>query len=185
VAAYDPDADIVARLRELSLSQDLLFPDAVVFSEQADDLSVEIALQWTNGVTEQIHSYANDNPTTQGGMHVEGFSKALTDGVKAHAGSADSTSVSLLGGDIREGLRAIIRTHCDDPSFEPIHDDGSNGRKLSTVRIREFVYWATSTHLSSWLDDHPTEATLIVHKSISAAHDRVLARAQSEDREAG
>jgi DNA gyrase subunit B len=178
VAAYDPDADVVAQLRELNLSQDLLFPDAVVFSEQVDDLSVEIALQWTNGVNEQICSYANGSPTTQGGMHVEGFSKALTDRVKANAGSADSTGVSLFGEDIREGLRAIIRTHCDDPSFEPIHDDGVNGRKLSTVRIREFVYWATSKHLSSWLDDHPTEATLIVHKSISAAHDRELARAQ-------
>ena len=54
----------------------------------------------------------------------------------------------------------------------------STVRKLSTVRIREFVYWATSKHLYSWLDDHPTEATLIVNKSISAAHDRELARAQ-------
>ena len=73
MAAYDPEADVVAQLRELNLSQDLLFPDAVVFSEQVDDLPVEIALQWTNGVNEQICSYANDSPTTQGGTHVEGF----------------------------------------------------------------------------------------------------------------
>ena len=58
MAAYDPEADVVAQLRELNLSQDLLFPDAVVFSEQVDDLSVEIALQWTNGDNEQICSYA-------------------------------------------------------------------------------------------------------------------------------
>jgi DNA gyrase subunit B len=181
VAAYDPDANIVAQLGELNLSQDLLFPDVVVLSEQVDDLSIEIALQWTKGVTEQICSYANGSPTTQGGMHVEGFSKALTEVVKAHASSRglpDSTSVSLLGGDIREGLRAIIRMRCDDPCFEPINDDGINGRRLGSVRIREFVYWATSKHLSSWLDEHPSEATLIVHKSISAAHDRVLPRSQ-------
>jgi DNA gyrase subunit B len=141
VTAYDSDADIVAQLRELNHSQESLFPDAVVFSEQIDDLSVEVALQWTNGVSDYIRSYANDSPTTQGGMHVEGFSKALTEVVKADAGSRglpDSTSVSLFGADIREGLRAIIRAHCDDPCFEPFHDDGINGRKLSTVRIREF-----------------------------------------------
>ena len=101
MAAYDPDANIVAQLGELNLSQDLLFPDVVVLSEQVDDLSIEIALQWTKGVTERICSYANGSPTTQGGMHVEGFSKALTEVVKAHASSRglpDSTSVSLLVG---------------------------------------------------------------------------------------
>ena len=88
--AYDPDANIVAQLGELNLSQDLLFPDVVVLSEQVDDLSIEIALQWTKGVTEQICSYANGSPTTQGGMHVEGFSKALTEVVKAHTSPVDS-----------------------------------------------------------------------------------------------
>ena len=82
-------AAVVGQLWELNLSQNLLIPDAMVFSEQVDDLSVEIALQWTSGVTGHILSYANDSPTTQGGMHVEGFSKALTDMVKANAGSAD------------------------------------------------------------------------------------------------
>ena len=42
------------------------------------------------------------------------------------------------------------------PRLSQSNDDGVNGRKLSTVRIREFVYWATSKHLYSWLDDHPT-----------------------------
>ena len=157
VAAYDPDANIVAQLGELNLSQDLLFPDVVVLSEQVDDLSIEIALQWTKGVTERICSYANGSPTTQGGMHVEGFSKALTEVVKAHASSRglpDSTSVSLLGGDIREGLRAIIRMRCDDPCFEPTNDDGINGRRLGSVRIREFVYWA-SICPPGWMNIQP------------------------------
>ena len=188
MAVDDSDAEIVDQLRELlSKREDLLFPGAMTFSEEVADLSVEVALQWTNGVTEHICSYANDSPTRQGGMHVEGFSKALTEVVKTYASSgglSDSTTVSLLGGDIREGLTAIIRTRCDDPWVEPIHDDGINGRKLGTVKMREFVYWATAKHLSAWLDEHPTEAAMIVKRSISAARDRVLARAQW-DRERG
>ena len=76
MAADDPDADIIGQLRELSHSGDLLFPGAVAFSEKASDLSVEVAFQWTNGVTDHISSYANESPTTKGGMHVEGFSTA-------------------------------------------------------------------------------------------------------------
>jgi DNA gyrase subunit B len=187
VAVDNSDADLVGQLAELNQFEDLLFPGCVIFSEEVAELSVEVALQWSNGVTDHICSYANNSPTLQGGTHVEGFSKALAEVVKGYAtssGLADSTTASLLGGDIREGLRGIIRTHCDDPWFEPIHDDGINGRKLRTVKMREFVYWSTKQNLSSWLDEHPAEATLIVNKSISATHDRVLARAQWDQRRA-
>jgi DNA gyrase/topoisomerase IV subunit B len=62
-------------MRELNDSEDLLFPGAVVFSETLADASVEVALQWTNGITAHICSYANDSPTTKGGMHVEGSAR--------------------------------------------------------------------------------------------------------------
>lgn len=181
MAEDDPAADMIELLRELSHSGDLLFPGAVSFSEKVSDLSVQVAFQWTHGVADHIFSYANESPTTRGGMHVEGFSTGLTEAVRTYARLnelVESTNEFLLGGDIREGLTAIIRTHCDDPWFEPIHDDGVTGRKLGTVRMREFVYWATRKHLSSWLDEHPIEATLIVKMSVASAHDRVLARSQ-------
>jgi len=181
VGADNSDGDIPGKLGNLSHPEDVLFPEPVIFSEAVADLSVEVALQWTNGVADHTSSFANDSVTARGGMHVEGFSKALTEVVRTYASSnglLDSTTEFLVGEDIREGVTAIIRTHCDDPWFEPIHDDGISGRKLGTVRLREFVYWATSKHLSSWLDEHPTEAILIVNKSIAAAHDRVVARGQ-------
>ena len=181
VAADDLDADIVEQLRKLNRPEELLFSAMVTFSEEVADLSVAVALQWTNGETGHISSYANDSPTTRGGAHVEGFSRALTEAVKAYAiasGLVGSAGDILLGDDIRQGLTAIIRTHCDDPWFEPIHDDGINGRKLGTVKMREFVYWTTRPRLSSWLEEHPTEANLIVQRAISAAHDRVSDSAQ-------
>jgi DNA gyrase subunit B len=186
IAADHIDADMIRNFGELPHPEDLLFPGPMIFSEQVADLSAVVALHWTNGVTDNICSYANDSPTARGGMHVEGFSRALAGVIRTYASSSqpvDSTTDSLFGEDIREGLMAIIRTHCDDPWFEPLHDNGINGRKLNTLKMREFVYWATSTHLTSWLDEHPREATLIVNKSISAAHDRVRARAQWDQRQ--
>ena len=120
MAAYDPDANIVAQLGELNLSQDLLFPDVVVLSEQVDDLSIEIALQWTSGVAEQICSYANGSPTTQGGMHVEGFSKALTEVVGA------SPALEERGGRTHMGRTALLSSSPAAFVYSEGHDDRSD-----------------------------------------------------------
>ena len=76
MAADTPDADLIGQLQALSHSWDPLFPGVVTFSEEASDLSVKVAFQWTNDETDQVRSNANENPTTKGGTHVEGFSRA-------------------------------------------------------------------------------------------------------------
>ena len=110
----------------------------------------------------------------EGGTHVEGFKKALTDVVNKYAragGQLKEKDENLLGEDIREGLTAIVSVKLRDPQFE-----GQTKAKLGNVPMRSLVERATNEKLAEWLEEHPTEARQIVNKSIAASRARVAAR---------
>ena len=100
-------------------------------------MEVEIALQWNAGFYESIHSFANGISTIDGGMHEEGFKKALTNVANKYArakGTLKEKDENLLGEDIREGLTAIISVRLQDPQFE-----GQTKAKLGNVPVRSLV----------------------------------------------
>ena len=165
---------IVDFARHLNSSKEALFKKVAYYEVVEHNQEVEIALQWNTGFYEGIHSFANGIATIEGGMHEEGFKKALTNVVNRYArtkGLVKEKDENLLGEDIREGLTAILAVRLRDPQFE-----GQTKAKLGNVSIRSLVERATNEKLADWLEEHPTEARQIVNKAIQAARARSAAR---------
>ncbi|MGH9304112.1 MAG: toprim domain-containing protein, partial [Acidimicrobiales bacterium] len=133
-----------------------------------------VALQWNTGYYESLHSFANGIATIEGGMHEEGFRKALTNAVNKHARQKNlikDGADNLAGEDIREGLTAIVSVRLTDPQFE-----GQTKAKLGNVSTRSLVERATNEKLAEWFDENPKEAGQVVQKSLLAQRARVAAR---------
>jgi DNA gyrase subunit B len=169
---------IIDFVRHLNHAKEALFRRVCHFAQVEDDQEVEIALQWNTGYYESIHSFANGIATIEGGMHEEGFKKALTNVVNKYARAKQllkEKDDNLIGEDIREGLTAIISVRLREPQFE-----GQTKAKLGNVAIRSLVERATNEKFGDWLEEHPTEARQIVQKAIVAARARVAARQARE-----
>ncbi|MDQ3980078.1 MAG: DNA topoisomerase (ATP-hydrolyzing) subunit B [Actinomycetota bacterium] len=165
---------IIDFVRHLNHAKEALFKRVCHFESAEEDQEVELALQWNTGYHEGIHSFANGIATIEGGMHEEGFKKAITNVVNRYARAKSllkEKDPNLLGEDIREGLTAIVSVKLRDPQFE-----GQTKAKLGNVSIRSLVERVTNEKLTDWLEEHPTEARQIVNKAIQASRARVAAR---------
>ena len=162
-------------VRHLNASKEPLFKRVGYLSASEETQEVEIAFQWNTGYHEGLHSFANGIATNEGGMHEEGFKKALTNAVNKYAKARgllkEGKDDNLLGEDIREGLTGIISVRLQDPQFE-----GQTKAKLGNVSMRSLVERSTNERLGDWLEEHPPEARQIVQKSLQAARARMAAR---------
>jgi DNA gyrase subunit B len=170
---------IVDFVRHLNDSKEPLFKRVGSLEQAEEDQEVEVAFQWSTGYqTDGLHSFANGINTIEGGMHEEGFKKALTNVVNRYArekGLLKEKEDNLQGEDIREGLTAIISVRLRDPQFE-----GQTKGKLGNVSIRSLVERATNEKLRDWFEENPTEARKVVAKAIQASRARMAARKARE-----
>lgn len=158
----------------LNHAKESLFKKVAYFEGQEEDRQVEVALQWNTGYYEGIHSYVNGISTPEGGMHEEGFRKAVTNVVNKYARNRNllkEKEDNLLGEDVREGLTCIISVKLPEPQFE-----GQTKTKLGSVVMRSLVERMTNERLMEWLEEHPTEGRQIIQKGLQAARARVAAR---------
>lgn len=165
---------IIDFVSHINASKEPLFKRVGSYVVKEDDMECEIAFQWNTGYHDGIYSYANGISTTEGGMHEEGFKKALTIVTNKYArdrGVLKEKDDNLQGEDIREGLTAIISVKLRDPQFE-----GQTKAKLGNVPVRSMVERATNDKLREWLDEHPNEGKAIVSKGYAAARARVEAK---------
>ena len=165
---------IVDYVKHLNASKESLFKKVGSFEVAEETQEVEIAFQWNSGYYESIHSFANGISTNEGGMHEEGFRKALTNVLNRYAKKRNllkEKEENLLGEDIREGLTCIISARLAEPQFE-----GQTKAKLGNVSIRSLVERATNEKLAEWLEENPREAGQIVSKAIQASRARMAAR---------
>ena len=161
-------------VRHLNASKESLFRKVAYFAQVEDDQEIEVALQWNTSYYESIWSFANGIATVEGGMHEEGFKKALTNVVNRSArgrGALKDSDPNIQGEDIREGLTAIISVRLRNPQFE-----GQTKAKLGNVTIRSLVERATNEKLAEWLDENPREANQVLQKALLAQRARVAAR---------
>ncbi len=175
---YQYAGGIIDFVGHLNASKEALFKRVAHFEVAEEDGYVAVALQWNTGYYEGIHSFANGISTHEGGMHEEGFKKALTAVVNKYArakATLKEKDENLLGEDIREGLTAIVSVKLRDPQFE-----GQTKAKLGNVPMRSLVERATNEKLAEWLEEHPAESRQIVAKSVQAARARVAARSARE-----
>jgi len=172
---YKYDGGIIDFVRHVNSSKEALFKLVGFFEQSEDNQEVEVAFQWNTGFnSDGLHSFANGINTIEGGMHEEGFRKALTITVNKYArakGLLKEKEENLLGEDIREGLTAIISVRLGEPQFE-----GQTKAKLGNVSVRSLVERATNERLADWLEENPAEAKKMVAKSMQAANARIAAR---------
>jgi len=165
---------IVDFVKHLNATKEPLFKRVISYTETGDDYEVDVAMQWNTGFYEGIHSFANNIATTEGGMHEEGFKKALTNVVNRYAkakGILKEKDANLLGEDIREGLTAILSVKLRNPQFE-----GQTKAKLGNTEMRSLVEKATNDRFAQWLEEHPAEAKQAMAKANQAAKARMAAR---------
>ncbi|HEX4489869.1 MAG TPA: DNA topoisomerase (ATP-hydrolyzing) subunit B [Acidimicrobiia bacterium] len=168
------DGGISDFVRHLNASKEPLSEHVIAFADSSDTSEVDLAMQWNTGYNEGLHSFANNIATTEGGMHEEGFKKALTNAVNKYARAKSllkEKDENLLGEDIREGLTAIISVKLRNPQFE-----GQTKTKLGNTDMRSLVEKVTNEKLGDWLEEHPTDTKAILTKIVQAARARVAAR---------
>jgi DNA gyrase subunit B len=149
-----------------------------VIAIEAEDkkarLSLEVSMQWNQGFSESVYTFANTIHTHEGGTHEEGFRTALTSVVNKFAEDQNLIKKKedrLTGDDVREGLTAIVSIKLGEPQFE-----GQTKTKLGNTEAKSFTQKIVNEQLTAWFEQNPAEGKDIIRKSIDAASARVAAR---------
>ncbi|MFC3196638.1 DNA topoisomerase (ATP-hydrolyzing) subunit B [Parapedobacter deserti] len=151
-----------------------LIPEPIYVEGLKQGIPVELALQYNDTYSENVHSYVNNINTIEGGTHVAGFRRGLTRTLKAYAdksGLLKNMKVEITGDDFREGLTAVISVKVAEPQFE-----GQTKTKLGNNEVMGAVDMAVGEILNNYLEENPKEAKTIVQKVIIAAQARAAAR---------
>jgi DNA gyrase subunit B len=175
---YRYNGGIVDFVKYLNSSKEPLFAKVISFAAEGNEGVIEVAMQWNEGYSEAIHTFANNINTIEGGMHEEGFKQALTGTLNRYAkaqGLLKDKDDEITGDDVREGLTAIVSVKLTDPQFE-----SQTKIKLGNTEIRSFVAKTVNEKLAEFLEEHPTEARKIVAKARDAARARMAARKARE-----
>ncbi len=162
----------------LDANRERLIEKIIHITYDKTEIPVEIALQYNNSFSENVHSYVNNINTIEGGTHLAGFRRGLTRTLKKYAEDSGATSklkFDINGDDFREGLTAIISVKVAEPQFE-----GQTKTKLGNSEVMGAVDQAVSTMLTNYLEENPKDARIIVQKVILAATARHAARKARE-----
>ncbi|MBG0859699.1 MAG: DNA topoisomerase (ATP-hydrolyzing) subunit B [Bacteroidales bacterium] len=162
----------------LDANRERITEKPIHISYDKTEIPVEIALQYNNSFSENVHSYVNNINTIEGGTHLAGFRRGLTRTLKKYAedsGAAAKLKFDINGDDFREGLTAVISVKVAEPQFE-----GQTKTKLGNSEVMGAVDQAVSTMLTNYLEENPKDARIIVQKVILAATARHAARKARE-----
>jgi DNA gyrase subunit B len=173
-AVYKASGGLSDFVKHLSQGKSPLHGKVIDFEGKREDSEVDVAMQWNDGYAESLHTFANTINTHEGGMHEEGYKKALTNVINRYArqkGLLKEKEDNLSGEDVREGLTAIVSVKLREPQFE-----GQTKTKLGNTEMRSFVETTVNDKLMTWLEEHPGDAKRIVLKSSQAAKARMAAR---------
>ncbi|MDD2984166.1 MAG: DNA topoisomerase (ATP-hydrolyzing) subunit B [Crocinitomicaceae bacterium] len=162
----------------LDRNREALIPDVISFEGERDGIPVEVALTYNTSYTENIHAYVNNINTHEGGTHLSGFRRGLTNTLKKYAtdsGMLAREKIEIDGDDFREGLTAVLSVKVQEPQFE-----GQTKTKLGNREVTAPVSQCVSEMLANYLEEHPNEAKIIVEKVILAARARHAAKKARE-----
>ncbi len=177
--SYRFDGGIVEYVQFINRSKTSLHEKPIYVNVDRDGLQVEIGMQYTDSYAENIHTFANNINTTEGGTHLVGFRSALTrtlnDYAKKNGYLKGGDGDSLSGEDVREGLTAILSVKLPEPQFE-----GQTKTKLGNSDVRGIVESAVSEKLFEYLEENPKVAQTCISKAIVAAQAREAARKARE-----
>lgn len=174
---FNYSGGIIEFVEYLNKKKQPLHEKPIYFERQRDDMVVEIAMQYTNGYTENVYSFANNINTHEGGTHIIGFKTALTrvanDYIKANKLSKEDEK--LTGDDVREGLTAIISVKLMEPQFE-----GQTKTKLGNSEVKGIVDSLVTDGLAEYFEENPKVANIILDKALLAQRAREAAKKARE-----
>jgi DNA gyrase subunit B len=162
----------------LDRNREPLVGEVIYFEGEKDGIPVEVALTYNTSYTENIQAYVNNINTHEGGTHLSGFRRGLTNTLKKYAtdsGMLAKEKVEIEGDDFREGLTAVVSVKVAEPQFE-----GQTKTKLGNREVTAPVSQSVSEMLSIYLEEHPNDAKTIVQKVVLAAKARQAARKARE-----
>ncbi|HET6515007.1 MAG TPA: DNA topoisomerase (ATP-hydrolyzing) subunit B [Thermodesulfovibrionales bacterium] len=169
---------IVSFVEHLNKNKAPLHPKPIYVSGERDGISAEVALQYNDGYSETIFTFANNINTREGGTHLIGFKSALTRTANSYASSSGIIKTGkegISGDDIREGLTAVVSVKLPNPQFE-----GQTKMKLGNSEAKGIVESIVNDALSTYFEENPPTAKKIIEKAIQAARAREAARKARE-----
>jgi DNA gyrase subunit B len=172
------EGGIISFVQYINQNKDVIHDDVIYISGEKENAIIEFALQYTETYIENVFSFANNIPTTEGGSHVTGFKTAITKVINDYARKYNilrENEKNLSGEDVREGITAIINVKLTDPQFE-----GQTKTKLGNADIRSLAETVIGEKLQSYLEENPKQAKIIVEKSITSSRAREAARKARE-----
>jgi DNA gyrase subunit B len=172
---FQYEGGIVSFVEHLNKNKANVNDKPIYMRGSKDGIDAEIALQWNDGYTELIFTFANNINTHEGGTHLSGFRAALTRTINAYAAKSnlakDLKDASISGDDIREGLTGVISVKIPQPQFE-----GQTKTKLGNTEVKGIVEAIVNDKLGQFLEENPVIAKRIIGKAVDAARAREAAR---------
>ncbi|MGE0592081.1 MAG: DNA topoisomerase (ATP-hydrolyzing) subunit B [Vicinamibacterales bacterium] len=172
---FQYDGGIVSFVQHLNKNRASVNDKPIFMKGDRDGIDVELAIQWNDGYTELVFSFANNINTHEGGTHLSGFRAALTRTINSYATknnlAKDLKDANISGDDIREGLTAVISVKIPRPQFE-----GQTKTKLGNTEVKGIVEAIINDRLGQFLEENPGVAKRIIGKAVDAARAREAAR---------
>lgn len=178
VSRFHYEGGIKEFVSYLNVNRNAIHDDIIYAEQSSQGSAVEIAMQYTDGYSENLFTFANNISTHEGGTHLVGFKSAITRVINDYGrrkGIIKEKDDNLTGEDVREGLTAIISVKMEDPQFE-----GQTKTKLGNSEIRGIVESICSEMFQIFLEENPQQSKLIIDKCLTSAKAREAARKARE-----
>ncbi len=172
------DGGLRSFVRHLNKNRNVVMARPVYIERRVEKSLIEVALQYNDGYSETLFSFANGINTVDGGSHVTGFRTALTRTLNEYGrktGQIKEADSNLTGDDVREGLTAAISVKLPEAQFE-----GQTKGKLNNAEVRNQVDLVVSEALAKYLEETPSEGKRIIEKCLNSARARDAARRARE-----
>ena len=176
--SYHYEGGLKSFVKYLNMNKSTIHPNVIDFEGDRDGIFIEIAMQYNDGFSENVYSFANNINTIEGGTHLSGFRAALTRTINDYArrsGLIKENEENLSGDDVREGLTAVISVKVPNPQFE-----GQTKTKLGNSEVKGIADTLISEGLRVYLEEHPADGKKIIEKALLASRAREAARKARE-----